>query len=183
MKNRGFTLIELLIVISVFAIVGAIAGTILATSLRTSIKTNVITNVRQNGNFAMTQMTKLIRYARAITSPFPCVYPSPTPAPAESSITVISADGGEITFSCNGDSDNPPNTIASNGASLLDTNTVELTPNSCTFSCTQQSESDYPVIDISFSLSQNSSGNFTEQKASANPIPFSTSILMRNLNR
>src|SRR6185437_15252578 len=133
----GFTLVEMLAVMVVFIVIGTLIIAIMVTTFRTSNKTDVLTLVKQNGNYAITQMAKTIRDARSLVSPYPC-YP-----PAQStSISVITPDNNAITYSC------VNNTIASNGASLLDTTAVSVA--SCSFTCSQQSQTDLPFIDISF---------------------------------
>lgn len=188
---NGFTLIELLVVIGIMVFVGGTIGSILFSSLRGTNKTNTITVVRQNGNYAITQMAKMIRNARefngvstdgsTFTTDCSKIVP-PTPSPAYVNIT--SFDGGQTTFSC------CSTTITSSSASLssvcapgnytelIDINAVTL--NSCSFSCTQNSSSDYPVIGINFSLS--AKGNNLPPEKSAT-IPFQTSIILRNVGR
>lgn len=159
----------------VFSIVGAIVGSILVTSLRTSNKVNSLTVLKQNGDYVITQTEKFLREARVLKSPFPCGLPSqPT---QQSSIALVNSDGLEIDLVCTG------NTIASNGASLLDTNAVVIPPNSCTFICSQQSSSDFPVLSLQFSLISKTSSSFSEQTASASAVQFFTSVVMRNMNR
>lgn len=185
-SQAGFTIIEMLTVMFVFAVVSSIAGAILVTSLRTSTKTNALANVRNNGSFVISQMSKTIRFARNITVPFPCINTPPTPFPiATSSMTITNADGGVITYKCNGPTDTPANTITSNGASLMDTSTVVIAANTCSFTCSQSYASDYPLVGINFSLNGVApSGNkFQENLASGSAIQFTTSILMRNIDR
>ncbi len=173
--SRGFTLVELLVVMVVFSLVGAITGAILVNSLRTSNKANSLTVLKQNGDYVIEQTEKLLREARVLKSPFPCGLPSqPT---QQASIALVNSDGLEIDLACMG------NTIASNGASLLDTTAVVIPPGSCTFTCSQQSNSDFPIISLQFSLISNTSSPFSEQTASASAIPFFTSVVMRNMNR
>lgn len=180
-SQGGFTLVEMLAVMLVFGVVGAIAGAILVNSLRTSNKTGVLTNVKQNGDFAISQMSKVIRTSKAVISPFPCI----TPVVAKS-MTFLASDNIQVTYTCTDISPTPTppsvNSISSNSASLLDTNTISLVPNSCQFTCTQLYVSDYPLIGITFALIQKGS-NVVEQQASASAIWFNTSITMRNLNR
>ena len=173
--SRGFTLIEMLAVIAIFIVVGSVGMAILITSFRTSQKTDIITLIQQNGNYALSQMGKTIRDARGIVTPFPCV-----PTVSANAITIITPDNQQVTFAClsNGAS---PATIASNGVSLLDTTKVTLT--SCSFSCSQESDSDLPIISINFSLQQQSSSKLVEQIASQSAVGFQTSIETRNINR
>lgn len=169
-SSLGFTLVEMLAVMVVFITIGGIIVSILVTSFRTSHKTDTLTLVKQNGNYALTQIAKTIRNARAIITPYPCY-----PPVSSNTISITTADNNNITYICTG------STIASNGASLLDTTAVTIT--SCSFTCTQQFETDLPFIAINFSLNQVGSSQFAEQKASASAIPFQTSVLIRNINR
>jgi len=173
--NKGFTLVELLVVIVVFSLVGAITGSILVNSLRTANKTNSINVLKQNGDYVVQQTEKELHEARVLKSPFPCGLPSqPT---QQSSVALVNSDGVEIDLSCSG------NTIASNGASLLDTNSVVVAPGSCSFTCSQLASSDFPVISLQFSLAIKTTSTFSEQTASASAVPFFTSVVMRNMNR
>ncbi len=183
--DRGYTLIELLAVIAIVVVVGVIVAGILISSLRGGSKSNVLDNVRQNGNHAITQMSKMIIYAQSFngvstnggfykTNCYQAIPPSPSPTPAPIAykyIKITSFDGGQTIFSCSG------STIASNGASLIDISTTSLV--SCYFSCTQTNFGQAPTIGINFTLSQNTSSNFAEKQAT---IPFETSITIRNNN-
>lgn len=175
-KADGFTLIEILVVIFVLSTIGVLVAVIITSSLRGTSKTNAITAVRQNGFFAIAQMTKMIQNARKLDSPYPCTpAPTPTPQPSYQSISIVSVDGGQTTFRCNYGS---PPTIASNSGSLLNTSSVAL--DSCSFTCSQVSVGDPPIIGISFVLKQKRADSFFEQSAS---IPFQTSVVMRNVGR
>lgn len=192
--RKGFTLIEMLVVIFVLSTIGVLVGAIITSALRGTNKTNTITTVRQNGFYAIAQMTKMIQNARKLDSPSCVPPPSPTPTPVSSypSITITSADGGQTTFACCSPGDSLGNGTISSGSGaidlstacgalkkpLLDTNNTKLGP--CTFTCSQASASDPPIIGISFTLSQKSTTSFFEQSAS---IPFQTSVVMRNVSR
>lgn len=171
-QQQGFTLVEMLTVIVIFVVIGVIAMSILITAFRTSQKTDIITLIQQNGNYALSQMAKTIRDARGLVSPFPC-----SPPVSGNTISILTPDDQQVTYSCGGQ----PPTIASNGASLLDTNTVAL--QSCSFTCSQSSPSDLPIIQINFSLQQQSNSKFSENIASASAVNFQTSVGIRNINR
>ena len=184
--QKGFTLIELLAVIIVFSLIGSLAGSILVNSLRTSNKTNVVTTVKENGNFAITQMGKILRDATSLQSPYPCVTPV-----TQTSVTLVASDGNTVVLDCAAtDGITGKTTIASNSAPLIDTSVSGvklLSPGNsapaCSFTCSQSTASDYPVIDVMFGLTQQATSNFSEQNASSSAIIFSTSILLRNLAR
>ncbi len=166
----------MLTVMVIFVVVGSMIMSILITSFRTAQKTDIITAIQHNGNYAIIQMSKTIRDARGLISPFPCV-----PSVTSSSISILTPDDLEVTYACVAASNNTPATIASNGASLLDTTQVALT--SCSFTCAQNAASDLPIITINFSLLQQSTSTFVEKIASQSAIPFQTSIGIRNINR
>lgn len=189
--QRGYTLIELLAVISIVVVVGVIVAGILISSLRGGSKSNVLDNVRQNGDDAITQMSKMIIYAQSfngistdkITFTNNCIQtippsPSPSPSPVQYKYIKITAfDGGTTVFGCNSPIDIPPNTIASNASSLIDTSSVSVS--SCYFTCSQTNFGQAPTIGINFTLSQNTSSSFAEKQAT---IPFQTSVTIRNNN-
>lgn len=168
-SSRGFTLVEMLTVMIVFIVIGSLAVSILATSFRTSNKTDIVALVQQNGNYALSQIAKTIRDARGLSDPFPCV-----PTIQVSSVSIMTPDYQTITYACS-------TTIASNGASLLDTTQVRLV--SCSFTCSQETSSDLPLISIDFSLLQASGSSLVERIASQSAVPFDTSVVMRNINR
>ncbi len=164
-KYTGFSLIELLIAVAIMLIVGTIVTSVLFVSLRTSSKSETTLLVKQNGEFALSQMTKSIRFAKQLDSPASCVTPV-----TQLSVTITSfLDGGQTTFSCSG------STIASNGASLIDTTAV--TASGCSFICSQTSSSQPPTITIQFTLNARTTSSFVETTATA---PFKTSVTMRN---
>lgn len=194
--QKGYTLIELLTVIAIVVVVGVIVTGILISSLRGGSKSNVLDNVRQNGNDAITQMSKMIIYAQSFngastdgifytTNCTQVIPPSPSPSPTPVSykyIKITSFDGGTTIFSCNGQTDTPQNTLASKSGSLapfsiIDTSNVSLT--SCYFSCSQANFGQDYMIGINFTLSQKSASGFAEKQAT---IPFQTSITVRNKN-
>ncbi len=184
-SEKGYTLVELLAVMAIVVVVGVIVAGILISSLRGGSKSNVLDSVRQNGNDAITQMSKMIIYAQNFngvstdgvfykTNCTQAIPPSPSPTPAPIAyqyIKITSFDSGQTIFSCNG------STIASNGASLIDTSAVSLVL--CSFTCTQTNFGQAPTIGINLTLSDNNPGNFAEKKAS---VPFQTSVTIRNRN-
>lgn len=177
--QSGFTLIELLAVSVVLVSAGAVIVSILFSSLRSTDKANAVNIVRSNGNYAISQIGKMTRSAKRLESPYPCILPpSPTPIPTYSSISIRSHDDGITTFKCNSVTDNPKNTIASNGASLLDT--TQVNTYQCRFTCRQRTTSDYPTIEVYFSVYHRRQSGAAEQKAFQE---FKTSVTMRGLTR
>lgn len=171
-SKKGYTLIELLAVMMVFVVIGTFLVSILVTSLRSNNKTNSITNVRQNGQFVIEQLSKNIREAHAVITPYPC---GSLDVPVSSNtVTITEVNGGQITYSCTGTN------IASNGANLLDDTSIIV--QSCSFSCGQVSSQSSPVISIKFSLSAKTTSKFSDFSASGSAFPFETSVALRNNN-
>lgn len=182
-SQEGFTLVELLAVMMVIGVVGSVVGAILISTLVGTNKTNTLDNVRQNGNYALLQISKEIEFSRnfygvstnGISYITDCTVPavSPTPAPTQYGfVKIMSANGQTVVFSCSG------STISSNSASLIDTSSVKTT--SCYFTCSQNNPVLPPTVGINFTLSSVKAGSFVENNTSAS---FSTSVTLRNLNR
>lgn len=169
-RERGFTLIEILAALAVFVTVSGIILSILFVSLRGSRKSDVIVSARQNGDAAMSQMVRMIRYAKSLDSPVSCV-PS---ANSLTSITITASDDNQTVFSCPASAGAG---IASNSASLVDTTAVSVS--ACSFSCSQPSLNDPPTITINFTLAALGGGNLVE---GATSVPFQTSVTLRNYN-
>lgn len=157
---RGFTLIELLVMVGVFLAVSVVIGGTLFAVLRGSVKTTTLDQVRQNGDFAISTISRTIRSAKLNTC---------TP----NSVVVVASDNSTVTFSCEGD------TISQNGSSLMNTGpsgTVSLVPGTCSFSCTTGVNTPATVT-IKFGLSQPGSSTFPESKST---VDFETSVTLRN---
>lgn len=183
LNNKGYTLIELLAVIVILVSVGAIITSILVTALRGGSRSNTTNEVRDSGNYAISQMSKMLTFAKTfdgvstdginyVTNCIVTQPPAPTPTIAPVTyqyIKITSFDGGQTVFSCNG------STIASNGASLI--NVTNLTVSSCSVLCSQTNLLSSPTIDINFTLSKLNSGFFVENQTT---IPFKTSVTPRN---
>lgn len=182
---KGFTLVELLAVMFILTTVGTIVVSILFSALRNGNKGNTINDVRQNGEFIVSQMSKMITYSSqfcgvstdGVGSADSCDQNSAgstfttdctiSPSPSYNYIKIGSFDGGQTVFSCSG------GTIASNGASMINTSGFNIS--SCSFTCSQSQAS--RTIDINFTLEKINSGVFVENNTS---IPFETSVTLRN---
>lgn len=192
LKNKkGFTLIELLVVMLILGFIGSIAVGIVASALRGANKSAVITNIRQNGNYAISQMTKMIAYAQEFegvckgtddcTNPLNFSTSCSNPAQVYKYLKIKNSDGGETIFSCNLAADSPANTIASvsanlnlsSGTPLTDTTDMKIT--TCNFYCASFSTTVSPTINITFTLTSN--GTLAEN---ISQISFETSVKPRN---
>lgn len=156
-NKKGFTLIELLVVIGILSAVAAVAGSILSSSLRGSDKTLTLDQVRQNGNYALILMTKMIRGAKSAS------------CPNTTSVKIVAQDNLETTFACG-------TNITSNSANLLNPDAVSVVANTCSFTCTQAAGQP-STVQIKFTLSEAGTTTFVEKKAT---VPFETSVTLRN---
>lgn len=191
--NRGFTLVELLASIIVLVAVGSVIAGIITSSLRGTNKTTTIENIRQSGNYALSQMSKNIEYARVfnglsndgvnyVTS---CPFSTPTPPVQPQAvrtnynyIKVTPLNSGPIEYKCILPSPSPP-ILTVNNVEIIDTNIVYL--KNCSITCTQTNATDVPIIKIELTLGPKSSNNLPEN--STPPISFETSVTIRNYKR
>ncbi|KKP80953.1 MAG: hypothetical protein UR81_C0011G0013 [Candidatus Levybacteria bacterium GW2011_GWB1_35_5] len=199
-ENRGYTLVELLVAMILLITVGSIMAAIIVISLRGSNRSTNVNDIRQEGNFALSQMTKMITYAQG----FEGISDGTTDGDGKLVYTknctlnpttykykylkISSFDQGTTTFICN---DNPTgNLIASYGASLAkwprtvgDTtsfiryfNEVKYAVSACFFTCLQENSSVTPTIGISFTV-QKLDATLVENKVS---LDFDTTVGFRN---
>ena len=139
----GFTLIELLVVIGVVATVGTIVANLFFANLRAAAKTKALTEVKQNGDYALSVMERMIRNAKKIqlnTSGKTC-------ESGMSNLKILNSDGGTTEFICDAVNEQ----IASNSAFLTSDKLTLSTLSTCSFSCDQPAGKP-AVIDISFTL-------------------------------
>lgn len=189
--NKGYTLVELLAVTVVMVVVGLIISTILVSSLRGGNKTSAINEVRDNGNTAMTRISRGIKFAKSFEgvseseaegyrtdclslsdiSPTPSVTPTLT---YYKYIKIRAFDEGETVYSC------ADSKISSNSASLIDESRISSIDDDCYFTCSQAYLSQPPTIGINFTLSKGDNALFFEQKFTTD---FHTSVVMRNLGQ
>ena len=187
MKNKkiqaGFTLIELLAVMIILVVVGTIIASILVSTLRSGNKSTTTNDIRQNGNYAITQMSKMIAYAESfdgvslngVSNFVNCVPPvvgqnTPIPAPSQySGVKITSWDGGQTIFSCLN------NMLSSNSAAMVNSD-IDAT---CYFTCSQISKDISPTIGIDLVLKRLPSSGTLFPEAQTT-IHFQTSVTLRN---
>jgi len=162
---KGFTLIEILFVMGGLGIIAVIGSGMFFSILRGSTKTKTLQLVKQNGDYAISVMERMIRNARSLVSP--------STDGTVDSITIKNSDGGTTTFSCEG----APATISSNSSSLL-SNEVKVSSDCSIFEVTVGEAGIKPgVIKINFSLSQSRTTTRPEEQAVVN---FQTTVSLRN---
>jgi prepilin-type N-terminal cleavage/methylation domain-containing protein len=152
-RRNGFSLVEIIVSTGIIAIISITVAQAMFTSLRSNTKTELLKDIKQNGDFAMDVMTRLIQNARGITSP--C-----TPAGATGpTLSIINTDGLLTSFGCS--IDGAVFRIASVSGvqtDYLTSNNLTITGVNCaasslTFTCT--SVVDAPSrVQITFTLAQ-----------------------------
>lgn len=90
--KKGFTLIEIIISLGIVAVLGLTISQIFISTVRTNTKTEILKEVKQNGEFAMETMVRMMQSAERITSA--CT------GATTNSITILNPDGFSTTFGC-----------------------------------------------------------------------------------
>jgi type II secretory pathway pseudopilin PulG len=190
-KKNGYTLVELLVVIIVLVTVGVIISSILTSVLRSSNKSTNTENVRKNGNYAISQMSKMITYAQkleGVSVDGSKYYPDCVSLPVSKHynyLQIKSFDEGITTFVCAESKlasqsaavppgDPCPSSLPVGSCSYLIDPTMDAT---CYFTCSQESAAAPVKIDILLDLKAKAVNIFSESQAE---IPFETSVVVRN---
>lgn len=153
---NGYTLIELVVVAAILGVIGVVSVSLFLSTLSGGGKSSGTNEVRSNGDFAITQMERMIRNAVRIES---C---------SANSITILNPDDGITTFTGVG------NAIASNSGILTGTN-VQL-DGGINFSCIEPDDGSPSSVNISFIL--NKSNQITNRHEDVQ-VEFSTSVQLR----
>ncbi len=162
MKQNGFTLIETLISIGIIASVGILISQVFFTTTRVNTKTELLKDVKQNGEYAMEVVSRMIRNSSAIDC-------SSTP----SSLGITNTDGTSTTLSCV--QDVSVNRLASTSATVEYLTSSSTTCTSLSFTCTAYPDQP-PKIMVQLSLSQKGTPVDQFEKAS---ISFQTTVSPR----
>ncbi len=163
--KRGFTLIEILVVFSILAVISVVASNMFFAILRGTTKTKTMQLVKQNGDYAISLMVRMIRNARSVGT-----YTA-------SSIPIINPDGKTTTFSCGDVDGDGNNEIASNSASLISAEVKVVNCNNL-FTVTDGEPGIRPdIVSIDFDLSQASVTTRQEEQAL---VKFKTTVSLRN---
>ncbi|MBM3205689.1 type II secretion system protein [Candidatus Shapirobacteria bacterium] len=174
-QTHGFTLVEILIVVGILGIIAAVGTNVFFTTFRGSTKTKVLTKVKQNGDYALSTMERLIRNAQEVVVDEDA---GDLCQANMSKIKIKKLDGTEILFSC--ENIGTVNGFIASDAARLTSNEVKV--DICSFSCTTKGLPGklefYPqAIEINFTLSQAAVANRPEEEATLN---FNTTVSTRN---
>lgn len=171
-KAGGFTLLEIIVSVSIVALMSAVISQVLLTTVRTNTKGGIINTVKQNGDFSLETMTRMIQSAQSVTSPA-CT----SGGTSGTSLVIQNSDGGTTTLSCLLDSG--VYRIASGSAFLTNSSiTAADSGGTCTLAFICSSDAGIAdTVQISFSLAQK--GTTAAQYESAS-ISFQTTVSLRN---
>lgn len=173
MKEKGFTLIEILVVIAIFAFLGILVTRSIILTVGGSKKSESIVKVRQNLDYAVGVIERQLRNADTITE---CPNPDPNV------ISYKDQSGNPAFFSCVniGSPTNVGFVASSSGtpgapiiAGLLTSTDVNVV--SCSFSCTQNSTTNPPVVSIMLDAK-----DATATGLQGADVTLSTSVSLRN---
>lgn len=169
-KSEGFSLVEVLIGAVIVISATVVVLSIIISSFRISSKTTASTVIRQNGNYALSQTSRMVQFAESFDGII-CsgnTYTSCITARNSCSEVLITYNRASRRITCSGG-------LGIDGQSSVDTSKVTVTR--CNFTCTQNID-ESPIIGIDFDLSIGNPGEVVENRSSIN---FSTSVKMRNL--
>lgn len=177
--SDGFTLLETLVAISIAATVGVLITQVFFTTVKSNTKTEILKEVKQNGDFALAIMERMIRNAYSVVST--CTAGTTT----SDSIQIRNPDGTTTTFGCAFDSSvaRIASTSGTGVTTYLTSNGVTLGGTSCAaadnsleFTCTRIADFS-SRIGISFTLNQKGAAASQQESAS---VTFQATVSPRN---
>ena len=184
--SAGFSLIELLVGMAITVTATTIILAIVMSAFRVSAKATTADTARQNGNYAMNRMIKMIQFADSYngrsTLPgsnagTPGNYVPDDCGRSNNTAINITYNNEEKVLQCQGHDSIfliDPNDPSKN-EQLIRSNNVAVS--NCNISCLRVRPGASPVITISFELT---TGNETTALEKRTSIPFRTSVKMRN---
>jgi type II secretory pathway pseudopilin PulG len=203
---HGYTLIELLAVMLILIALGTIIASIFVSSLRGGNKSTTTNDIRQSGNYAVSQMSKMIAYAKKLNGlstdgtsgsfTTDCVQKfingNPQAPDVYKYVQITSFDDGETTttFSCT------PVTVSGTTYGILSSNSANLNPppaiissalipdtmdaTTCSFTCNQTNILSPITININLTLQKRQSGSTLLLPEAQTKMNFDTSVTARN---
>ncbi len=158
-KANGYTLIELLVVSGILVAVSGIVGGILVSTMRSSEVTRSTTQIAQNGNYALSSISELIKHSQDVSAVWNSNNSYPTnfagcageSSPEGDSLALMMPEGQEVQLTCSHSSGR----VASTSGSMtyyLTNRELAVVQGSCKFVCNQNSAFSPPRIEVKFEL-------------------------------
>jgi len=170
-KQKGFSLVELLVAIVIIGFLVIVLSRSLISTLRSNMKAEVVKEVKENGDYVMEYIGRIIRNAKSVTIDGN-VCRSGVNFGGFNTILATDLDDNPTTISCSaGQITVRSNVIISD--STLTSETV--TANNCAFSCTTNAGSP-TVVEVSLNLRQRNAGDQFEEAQQ----DFSSTFVLRN---
>lgn len=171
--DKGFTLIELLVVTAIILVIIGVISNLFFSSLRGSTRTTLLNEAKQNGDYALSTMERMIRGSVKLVTA--C---SSTPV-SLTEITIKNSDGGETTFVC---PTSPEVRIASNSATTVGYLTSSrVAVINCSFSCVKSGSTSSAMVKIIFSVTQGLVTPAVTFRPEENvSLKYETSVIIRN---
>lgn len=163
-KDKGFGLLEIIIAIAILGVIVVIGSNSFFSILRGSTKTKNLQLVKQNGDYAILVMERMIRNARTIIRP--------DLGGNTNYLIILNPDGGQTNFTCE------DGKITSNSASLISSETKIISSCDDFFTIIPGKPGLKPTtIEIKFTLGLTEEKFLPQEKVE---IPFKTAITLRN---
>lgn len=169
-SQKGLTLVEFIVIAFILITIAGIVTGVIVSVLRGSSSAQQALELSGNGNFAISVISQLTSSSTKVIAVGEDVITDCTDEPSSTQITLKGSDGGETTLACTNE------TIASNGASLIDNISLKVPQDSCSFTCTQHTAYDKPLVQVKFVI-ESRTYDFPEDVAKQD---FQTSITIRN---
>lgn len=164
--KKGFTLLEIIVSVGILVIVATLMAQVLFTTAHVNKKTEILTDIKQNGNFALDVISRMVRSAKSIDVCGPHELSITNP---DNNVTTFGCDAGRIAS----ESSTPTVYLSSGTLTLSSSGASDCTGNSLTFSC-PLAQSQVTVI---FTLGQLGVAGSAYESGSAS---FQSTISMRN---
>ncbi len=151
---------EMVVALTILAMTSGMLISLFLSNLKGATKSRNLTSVKQNGDYALAVMERMIRNSRQVT------------ACSASSLTIMGSDNQLTTFTCSGAA---ADQLASNSAYLTsDENAVT----SCATIFTFDACPNPAMVGIGFTLERKFSGGLPPGEGAS--IPFQTTVTLRN---
>jgi len=159
-SNSGFTLIELLVIATIGVLITIGAINLFFSTILAGGKSTALNEVKQNGDYAITQIERVIRNAKSI---------NPATCPGNS-LELEATDGSSVVISNNSKQITIKNEAVTSGNNFLVTADIS-------FVCHYSSGTGPPLVEFSFTLQKGEDG--VSRESDIVIVPFQGRALLR----